>query len=91
MSAYRLAGCLAVWLASQSVRTEILTQLWPQLEGHLLPVLYETTAPAGPCPLDGWPKPLAGGDPSLPSLRISDMFVRRYSRPPKGSPERRDR
>lgn len=77
------------------MRSEILVQLWPQLELHLLPLLYAVTAPDGAFPLDGWPKPLVEGDAaadaSLPSLRISDMFVRRYTRPPRGSPDRRDR
>jgi hypothetical protein len=84
------------------VRAEILTTLWPHLEHNLLPILHQSTQPDGPFPLSGWPAPLpaaalgdaatSSSDPLLPpSLRISDMFVRRYARPPRGSPGRRDR
>jgi len=72
----------------QRVRAEILSQLWPPLEQHLLPLLHQASQPNGAFPLASWPDPSANG---LPSLRISDMFVRRYARPPKGSPGRRDR
>ena len=77
------------------MRSEILGQLWPQLAVHLLPLLYDATVPGGAFPLDDWPKPLTVGDaatdPPLPTLRISEMFVRRYARPPRGSPGRHDR
>ena len=70
------------------MRAEILAQLWPPLEQHLLPLLHQTADIDGVFPLTDWPDPSTNDSPSL---RISDMFVRRYARPPKGSPGRRDR
>jgi hypothetical protein len=54
----------------------VLALLWPALAAHLLPGLRRCTGPAGPLPLR-W----RGGDEGL---RVSEMFIRRYHRPPRG-------
>ena len=64
-------------------RSKILALLWPALEARLLPELHRVTSEAGcPFPIDDWPAPCEG---CHSPLRISDMFVRRYVRPPRGA------
>lgn len=77
----------------QHARADILHLLWPPIVRNLLPLLHETTQPDGPFPLDGWPTSTLPSSADLtasmaPTLRISDMFIRRYDRPPRGASRR---